>query len=564
MRFGVLKSGAMFVTAFAAMFAAMSVGAPSARSQVGLQQRMTVMHYNPQLHFSSVDPTKSPTTGGGEVVGRFVQATAQSSRLVEGHPYPHHIDPDYLYGPTFDGQDIRRVGQTGSPIDITSIGNLFQRVTGAWLIQPAVPTNPEWIPRSYDLKEHFAIVGEVDQTNQSLQGNTTGLMLVNPKTMAAYQIGQTSMFLGQSSFIMFEDVCFGVYPGGDGDYAQIDDNEYRYVMIYSTDQTDDHGLICLSLSKHETMNGTNPPSPWNPIAQERGPAFTNVFPIVTANSKVDTFPIIGEDNGQLHCRSYYARPELNPPTGTFGLATDVTYAIAGWVALVQNNPNAWAPFIQGFSLGNNDPLTAVTGATGLPPAYLTDDIFKGMTIVGDWLLCSVGDGVNGDGFADFVRPVYIPEFLDGPNDGDSGIRANYQPGGSAGFCGYMPNITGHPYITYVGTGTGQSIMYGTTRNPFQNHFAGSGLIENPTPIDMHTEEEKLLGINVRQAPQPFVGFWFSEDPASNFPGFRDGGGSGKGGCSGSAEGGADHAAGLLALVGMSFLLVQVLRESRRT
>jgi hypothetical protein len=97
--------------------------------------------------------------------------------------------------------------------------------------------------------------------------------------------------------------------------------------------------------------------------------------------------------------------------------------------------------------------------------------------------------------------------------------------------------------------------------------SGSGLINGPlTNIDMHTEEEKLLGINIRRAPQPFVGFWFSEDPASNFPGFRDGsgGGAGSGGCSGSAGGSPGQAAGLLGLVGMVFLVFQVVRETRRT
>ncbi|HEU4339562.1 MAG TPA: hypothetical protein VFS19_05800, partial [Planctomycetota bacterium] len=85
-----------------------------------------------------------------------------------------------------------------------------------------------------------------------------------------------------------------------------------------------------------------------------------------------------------------------------------------------------------------------------------------------------------------------------------------------------------------------------------------------TNIDMHTEEEKLLGINIRRGPQPFVGFWFSEDPASNFPGFRDGSGSkGSGGCSGSADGGPGHAAGLMAMMTVVFLVVQVLREARR-
>src|SRR5262245_53533346 len=98
MRLGSLKSGAMFVTAFAGLFAAMSVGAAAAKSQVGLLQRMTFMHHDPQLHFSVVDPTLPPTPAAAEVVGKFLSASSQSSKLVEGHAYPGHVNPDYLYG----------------------------------------------------------------------------------------------------------------------------------------------------------------------------------------------------------------------------------------------------------------------------------------------------------------------------------------------------------------------------------------------------------------------------------------------------------------------------------
>src|SRR5688572_8065285 len=122
MRFGALKSGAMFVTAFAAMFAALTVGAPAAKSQVGLLQRMTFMHQNALLHFSIVDPTQRPTPSASETVGKFISATGQSSNLVEGHAYPSHINPDYLYGITKDGFTIRRVGQTGTPMDTVSLG----------------------------------------------------------------------------------------------------------------------------------------------------------------------------------------------------------------------------------------------------------------------------------------------------------------------------------------------------------------------------------------------------------------------------------------------------------
>jgi hypothetical protein len=363
MRFGVLKSGAMFVTAFAAMFAALTVGAPAAKSQVGLLQRMTFMHQNAQLHFSIVDPSQQPTPAASETVGKFISATGQSSNLVEGHAYPNHINPDYLYGITKDGFTLRRVGQTGSPIDTVSFGNLFTRVNGAFLVTNNVPVAPQWIPRAYDLKEHFIICGEVNQGNQSLTGNSTGMMLVNPKTMAGYKVANASMFLGQTNNKMFEDVCFGVWPGPDADYSTTQDNRYRYVIFVSEDQTFNQELFCLSLTEHETMNGVNPPSPWNPVPEERGPDFTNVFPIINANPNSDTITIGAVDNGQMYCRSWYARPEL--AAIGFTNTTDVTYLIAGWVTQIPANPIQWAARIAPFTLGTDAPIAAVSGFTTL-------------------------------------------------------------------------------------------------------------------------------------------------------------------------------------------------------
>jgi hypothetical protein len=241
------------------------------------------------------------------------------------------------------------------------------------------------------------------------------------------------------------------------------------------------------------------------------------------------------------------------------------------------NPNYWGCFVSAYTLGQAQAIST-TSSQGVriafdtqgPISWPTDDIFKGMTIVGDWMICSCGDGNSGDGFADIFAPIYLPELCDGTGDLDSGaVMTGSLGAGTAGYAGFHPNINGHPVITYIGSGAGQSIVQGTTRNPFTDHPRGqgfAGLIAGPlTGIDMHTEEEKLLGINFRRAPQPFVGFWFSEDPASNFPGFRDGsgGGDGSGGCSGSTGGGAGHSVGLLAISGLVFLLAQVVRESRR-
>jgi len=557
MRLGGLRSGVMFVAAFAATFAAMGVSAPKAKSQVGYQQRMTIMHANPQLHFSIVDPSQG-------IAGKFLFSTSQSSRLVEGHPYPSWIDPEYLYGFTMDGYTMRRVGQEGAQIDTTNFGNYFVRVTGGFLVTKNVPTNPQWIPSSYDLQEHFVLVGELNQGNPSLVGNSTGIMLVNPQTMAGYNVRAAPMFYGQSGSILYEDVCFGVYPGPDGDYTTIGDNEYRYVMAYSVEGTDAGGMYCLSLNRHETMNGTDPPSPWNPVPQTRGPSYTNVFPRVDANSSAGGIPYnLGGrapvNNGQQYCRSYYARPGLAGQG--FANTTDVTYVVAGWVSVVQLNPLRWGCFINGYTIGGATRISDLGVMMGIHDiAYPVDDIFKGMTIVGDWLLCSIGDGQNGDGFADQIAVTWLPDFF----SGFGGFRGWINNGGGTmGWCGYHPDFTGHPFITYAGTGMGQSVIRATTSNPFQDHFVVGGLLEQTTPIDMHTDEEKLLGLNVRQAPQPFVGYYFSQDPANTFPGSKGGGGNGNG-CSGSATGGAGASAGLLALFGMTFLLVQVLRETRRT
>jgi len=556
MRFGALKSGAMFVTAFAAMFAALTVGAPAAKSQVGLLQRMTFMHQNPQLHFSIVDPTLQPTPAASETVGKFISASSQSSNLVEGHAYPSHINPDYLYGITKDGFTIRRVGQTGTPIDTVSLGNLFTRTTGAFLITNNVPVSPQWIPRAYDLKDHFVVVGEVNQGNPSLTGNSTGMMLVNPQTMAGYKVANASMFLGQTNSKMFEDVCFGVWPGPDADYATINDNEYRYVIFVSQDQTNNQELFCLGLTAHETMNGLDPPSPWNPVPQERGPDFTNVYPIINSNPNTGSLPITAVDNGQEYCRSYYARPEL--AALGFTNTTDVTYVVATWVVQLPTNPITWGVQIRPFTLGTDAPIAGVAGAALLIGGYFTDDINKGISIIGDWAILSLGDGNAGDGFADVFASIYLPAYF---NNGT--LAGGFWSEGSCGWAGYHPNISGHPVISYAGASSGSSVVAATTRDPFDFH-AGGLFNSNMTNIDMHTEEEKLLGINIRRAPQPFVGYWFSEDPASNFPGFRDGGsGGGKGGCSGSADGGPGHAAGLMGMMAVVFLVVQVLREARR-
>jgi hypothetical protein len=318
------------------------------------------------------------------------------------------------------------------------------------------------------------------------------------------------------------------------------------------EQADDHEIYTMSLSEHETMNGKNPPDPWNPVPQERGPSYTNVYPSIEANPHVDINGIRAVDNGQMYLRSYYARPEL--AAIGFPGQTDVTYVIAGYVIQLPGIPIQWGCRVRSFSLGTDIPLAA-----GPPPepasiAYDTDDIFKGMTVIGDYLLCSVGPGTNGDGFPSSFNTLYIPALI----SVGSGFLS--VPGG--GWAGFHVNQTGHPVISYGGSGPGSSIARATTRDPLVFH--PTGLFVDMANIDMHTEEEKLLGINIRRAPQPFVGFWFSEDPATNFPGFRDGdgGGDGSGGCSGSTGGGAGASAGLLGMLAMGFLVAQVLKARK--
>jgi hypothetical protein len=580
MRLGVAKNNLMFVAAFAAAFAAMAVNAPKAKSQSGFQQRMTVMHANPQLHFSILDTSKAPSSTS-PVVGKFVGATSQSSQLIEGHPYPDHIDPSYLYGVAKDGTALRRVGQTGTPVDNTGLANQFSRITGAWLVQKNPFLNPQTLPGAEDLKEHFVISAEINQGNPSLIGNSTAIMLVNPATMAAYPIAGTSMFLGPSSAMVFEDVCFGVYPGADGDFTTLDDNEYRYFMAYSVPGTDSGGFYCLSLSKHETMNGVDPPNPFNPVPQERGPGYTNVFPRMDSNPKHmeianNSEPLRGVvPNGQVHCRAYYLRPGIPNCAAT----PNRVYVIGGWVTEYPGAIINWAPRLSVFSLATNTPMLMglnyqppppLGNAVGMPfsqPSALTDDLFQSMTIVGDYAFCTIGVG-NGDGFGRRIGVVYLPEMIDGGADGDVGMRGLSTPNsGQQGTCGYMVDIAGKPVITYVGSGLGVSTLAATRTDMYQdygvNPLDGAGFAMSS--VDMHTDEEKLLGLNLRQAPQPFVGFFFSEDPANNFDGFRGGGGKGShaGGCAGSAGGGTEASVSLFALVGLSFLMIQVLREARK-
>jgi hypothetical protein len=561
------RCSAFFVTAFAAVFACLCVGAPPARTQPGPFPRMTASHAVPQAYFSHLDPSRTPTESSGQHVGRFLSSTSIGGQLVEGQAFPDPTDPAYLYGIIPDGTAVRRISRSGIPIDTTSLADVFTRITGAWLVKSNVPNSPQWIPSGYDLADHYIVVGQLNGNNPALAGNTGGMMLINPATMAAYDIGLSNVFIDPN--MLPEDVCFGVYPGLDGNYATPDDNQYRYVTIYSNGPFS--GLYCLSLNKHETMNGTDPPPDWDPTPPTRGPSYTNAYPIMSSNSTADTEGLDSEDNGQHHCRSWFARPGIP----NFGGQASRSYVIAGWVELLVTitGTNYYGPVIRGYTLGQADPIAPVTAATGpeggVPPPddnfgvlETTTNLFSSMTIVGDWLIC--GLGANGNpSFGANYQAVYLPEFLDGSSDGDNGVRAPFQPPGGVGRGGYHPNLGGYPVITYLGTAPGQSILYATNLAPFQNHLSGAGLLNNPTGIDMHTEEERMMGVNLRQAPQPFVGYWISDDPAATFPGASDsGGGSSGGGCSKSASGNAGTSSGLLGLMGVTYLVGLLLRETK--
>ena len=82
-----------------------------------------------------------------------------------------------------------------------------------------------------------------------------------------------------------------------------------------------------------------------------------------------------------------------------------------------------------------------------------------------------------------------------------------------------------------------------------------------TAIDMHTEDEQLRGMNVRQAPQPFTGFHMSVDPVENFDGA--GGGSGsrtKGACTGSVLCLSLSSFPLLGILGLMSISVECFRK----
>ena len=559
----------LFLTAFAALFAALAVGAPAARSQSGPISRMTTSHGTAQGHFGLLDPSQTPSPTGGDHVGRFLQGTTIGVQLREGHPYPDQTEPDYLYGYANGGQSIVRVSRAGLPIDSTSFSGIFQSISGAWLVKSAVPTTPHTVPSGYDLKDHYVIVGPLSSVNPNAPASQSAMMMIDPATMIPYAIGLSTYF--HAPVVTYEDVCFGVYPGPDADYATIDDNQYRYVTAFSTNASTEGGLFCLSLDKHQSMNGVSPPPDFDPVQPTRGPGFTNVYPSITSNVGTDTESFTAEDNGLIYCRSWYARPGL----AGFSRPTGVTYVIAGWTQLYYTlgvGQSYYGPAIRGYTLGNVDPISPVTPQTGPPGGVPAPDnnfgqvalnnaaVFHSMQIVGDWLICALGPELNGDGYGAYYQAVYIPEFIDGAADGDNGVRFSFTPTGRAGTAGFHPSYNGSPLVTYLGTGVGQSIIYGTLLSPFQNHQGNSGLLNNPTPIDMHTEDEKLLGMNVRQEPQPFVGYWVSEDPAATFPGASSGGsGKGGGGCGGSVGGGGGNVLGLVALMGLVGLLVRTLK-----
>ncbi len=568
MRMGVL-SRAAFAVAFLAVFTAMAVEAPKAKSQVGgYFQRMTFMHQNAQLHFSTLDTTLAPSPGA-PTVGKFIQATGQSSQLIEGQTYPSPLNPEYMYGFTKDGTNLRTVGVTGTPIQSIDFSDTFSRINGAWLFTNQVAAFPfNSVPSCYDLVPHYAMVGEINQANPSLQGNSTGIILVNPATMAGFKVGATGQFFGDSSTTKFEDICCCVYPGLDGDYATAADNEYRYVMGLVLTGSGLGGMGCLSLNFDETMNGKSPPDPFNPVEPTRGPDFTNVYPRVNANSKWGTTSIGGVvDNGQVYMRSWYARPGIPG----FANTEDRSYVAMGSVIEIPGTPTRWRPRFCTFSMGLDSvtSLPTLVFYTGADPnwhafckPYLTSDIFKSMVVVGDWCFCTTGDGINGDGFGDQIEMIYLPEACDGlPDDGHRGSWSPLTT--SAGYAGGFYDTNRVATIVYFGTGSGTSSAFGTIRSPYQDWGpniagAGSGL----TPIDFHTEEEKLLGLNVRQAPQPFTGYYQTEDPASNFPGSIYGKGKGSdsaGACHGSSSGGGASIAALAGLLAMAGLLVKTLR-----
>ena len=572
MRAGGRENRILFAAAFAAVFAALGVGAPRASSRSGLQQRMMAVHHNVQHDLSLMDALQYPATGSPEPVGKFLGATSQPTTLTQGAAYPSHVNPKFLYGISRGGTTVRCVGPTGESYSVADLGDLMSRITGATLVTRNVPADPSWKPGAHDLADHYVVTGVVNQATPGLAGMSTGFALLNPKTMAPFPIGTASMFVTPTPGWTFDDVCFAAWPGPDGDYATVYDNEYRYVLAYLTGLSQVGGLLSLSLNPYETATGTEPPSPWNPVTSERGPPYANAYPIIGSNAKTGAAPLVAYGGARICCRSYHLRPAIPGCSAPAG----ASYVLAGWVTQFAANPTIWRPRLGCFSLGTSNPIAEVmtypATASDDPlfthpfslPGYFTGSVFKGLAIVGDWAFATTGDGQNGDEFGDVIQVVYIPEMIDGAGDLDDGWRGYVSPSsGSQGFVGYHPNLQGQPSTLYAGSGGSPGILYGTTRSVFQDYGVFGGVLgAGPmTPIDLRTEEEKFLGLAPRRAPQPFVGFHTSDSPADAFDGSGDGGGNGEG-CSGSAAGRADSNARLFAFLGILFLMARLLRECR--
>ncbi|MBI4563752.1 MAG: hypothetical protein HY716_03545 [Planctomycetes bacterium] len=573
------RSCLVFAASCAGLFAVMAVHAPGAASQDNqLIRRMMFMHLNNFRHLSFIDTEKRPTPSSLEVVGKFEFAVSQSTGLVSGRAFPSPVNPDYIYGVTQSGTTLRQVGTAGTPMASYDFGQFFARFGGAFLVTDNLPKTPphNTFPRGYDLKEHYVIVGEMSAEEQLRSGNTTGMMLVNPATMTPYRVGGGSLFFGPATNVTFDGVCFGAYPGDDGDYDTIDDNEYRYFVAYTVQGTiPECRFAILSLNKHETTNGQDPPDPWNPISATRGPDYTNVFPRMDSNPKFGGGPFDGGQaagNSEVYCQSYYLRPGV-PGCGAI---PDRAYVVAGYTREIPGLIIVWRPILGAYSLGlpsvTIGPVALYTGGPPWHPfckGYTVPNIFRSLDIIGDWAFATTGFGDEGIG-GDQIEMVYVPEMIDGAGDGDDGYRGFWQPpdGSSAGYAGFMPNEDFSVYAVYLGAGLGTSTAYGSTRSPvsipaWTPSYASGGT--GMTGIDMHREDEQLLGMNIRQAPQPFAGFHMSVDPVENFDGAGAGGSGRSGACTGSVDGAGSHGmAALAGLLSMAFLGLQIIREARRS
>lgn len=572
---GLVRNGGLFTLAFVGMFAAMALGSEPVASQTGLYQRVMFMHV--QDYLSQIDPTLSDD--GHPAVGKFVSSSLiTGSPLFNVRPFPTNLDPEFIIGTPQGGTTFVRLGTNGTILDSTNLA-IFSEITGTYLFTNKVApmlSGFDTIPTNWYLKDHLVVSGLLNPLHPSTQGNSTGVMLIDPMTGQAHAIGSTYRFVADDNSIVYEDVAAAV-ASIDGNFNTTDNNLTWYAMIYSKNDLNAGGVEFMALDEPRLWNGDLPGSGgWGVEGDAPGPPFPNAHPKVTNNAWHEAYSFPGMINNLLqYIVPYFVR--LNPPGVQImncGAPPNTPVFITGHVILASAPPPMYGPRVDFFQAGGTfigGPVTTILPVPAGPFAsWPTPNCFYGMYPVGDWLFIVAGPSSGGtEGTGIHYEMVLMPEGADGAGDGDSGYRGPPWTGDSTsgvGAAGGFSDPAGRVQYTYTSPGPNSSSARCITRSPYLTpltnwgpHLGGAG---STVPIDFHTDAEQALGSNFRLGPQMQAGFHSSYDPANSFPGSKGGNGQGsnaRGACSKSATGNEGAALGLLSLLAVAFLLVKTVR-----